>query len=51
MNSRDAHIREALAKNGWVELHDISDQFFHLKWVYTDAPSDYITLNSKISLI
>ena len=47
MNSRDHHIREALIKKGWIELHDISDNFFHLKWVYSDSPNDYSNLNSK----
>lgn len=41
MNSRDYHIREALIKRGWIELEDISDSFFHLKWVYSDTQSDY----------
>ncbi len=47
MNSRDQHIREALIKRGWIELHDISDSFYHLKWVYSDNSNDYSNLNSN----
>lgn len=51
MNSRDYHIREALIKKGWIQLQDISDNFFHLKWVYSDSPNDYSNLNSKFSFL
>lgn len=45
MNSRDQHIREALIKKGWIELQDISDGFYHLKWVYSDNSNDYANLS------
>lgn len=48
MNSRDYHIREALVKKGWIELKDISDNFFHLKWVYADSSHDYPNLNCNL---
>lgn len=47
MNSKDNHIRDALQKNGWVECLDRTSTFYHLKWVYTDCPSDYSNLQCK----
>ena len=44
MNSKDTHIREILIENGWVETLNPETTFFHLKWFYTDSPSDYSKL-------
>lgn len=47
MNSKDSHIREALQRNGWVEVLDLSTSFYHLKWVYNDTPNDYTNLRGN----
>lgn len=40
-NSKERFVREVLEAWGWQENKNRSSVFYHLKWVYSDASSDY----------
>jgi|JI6StandDraft_1071083.scaffolds.fasta_scaffold05386_9 hypothetical protein len=40
-NTKEKFVREVLEGWGWVENKNRASTFYHLKWVYSDASSDY----------
>lgn len=45
-NSKERFVKAVLEGWGWVENKNRASNFYHLKWVYSDASSDYHELQS-----
>lgn len=47
LNSKDAHIRRELEKQGWFENKALSSPIYNLKWCYKEEIDDYRLIESN----